>query len=49
MVLALSPKRSPLQTGEFHCPTSQGLVVPPLLFTIHEGFHVTSVVIVTEI
>ena len=27
----------PLQTGEFYCPTSQGLVVPHFLFTIHEG------------
>ena len=49
MVLALSPKLSPLQTGEFYCPTSQGLVVPPFLFTIHEGFHVISVVIVRDI
>ena len=49
MVLALSPKLSPLQTGEFYCPTSQGLVAPPFLFTIHEGFHVISVVIVRDI
>ena len=27
----------PLQTGEFYCPTSQRLVVPHFLFTIHEG------------